>query len=104
MMADADGNTVLVEHGADIMRVHAIDVERDDTEPALPARDRAGARLPALWCRPVGQGGCGMPRPGRGATAQGVAAIFCQAGQVSGRLDEHPPHTGGLSLDGPSRA
>src|ERR1700719_3209956 len=38
MMADADRNSVLVEHGADIMWVRAIDVERNDAEAVLPAR------------------------------------------------------------------
>ena len=40
MMADADRDMVLVEHGADIMRVHAVEVERQDAEPALPAADQ----------------------------------------------------------------
>src|SRR5580700_11506600 len=43
MMADPDGDTVLVEHGTDVMRMHPVDIEGQDAEPALPAGDEAHA-------------------------------------------------------------
>src|SRR5260370_27044622 len=42
-MPDPDGEMVLVEHGADIMRMHAVEVERQDAEPALAAGDQLHA-------------------------------------------------------------
>ena len=38
MMADPHRHVVLVEHGADIVRVHAVEVERDNAELPLAAR------------------------------------------------------------------
>ena len=38
MVADPDGNAVLIQHGADIMRMHPVDIERDDAELVLSAR------------------------------------------------------------------
>ena len=46
MVADAHRDAVLVEHGADIVRVHAVDIEREDAEPPLAAA-RPAAR-PAM--------------------------------------------------------
>ena len=42
-MAGAHGDAVLVEHLREIVRVHAVEVEREDAEPALAGAD-AGAR------------------------------------------------------------
>ena len=44
MMADAHRDLVLVEHGADIVRVHAVEVERENR--------RAAAGRPPTSCRP----------------------------------------------------
>src|SRR5205085_2973956 len=37
MMSDPHRDIVPVEHGADIVRVHPLDIERENAEPALPA-------------------------------------------------------------------
>ena len=43
-MAGAHRDVVLVEHGGEIVRVHAVDVEREDAEPPLPGADQPHAR------------------------------------------------------------
>ena len=44
MVADPHRHIVLVEHGADIVRVHPLDIEGKHAEPPLPARHHVDAR------------------------------------------------------------
>jgi len=46
MIADPDRDIVLIEDGADIVRMHAVEVERQHRQPPLPAADQIEAGNP----------------------------------------------------------